>query len=225
VKSYRCSRNKVMAQLDHHLARAEEGLVISVPGCKQVRCDVRVADLPLKVFVFPARWRLSRHFSFRSFRNRHLLVVQPPKPGATSTTVPENPGGWTIELRWSGEALAAAAYEIVLWCLGRLGERIYGDRPSPWPEMSPAEAGHNAAKMALYYAMLHIDDRETGAQAVKLYNILGFGFALGSSFRGRDGRPAMLWPQDLDEILRTGRTRKGGYLEGYEPSKKKLELS
>jgi hypothetical protein len=68
--------------------------------------------------------------------------------------------------------------------------------------------------------MLHIDDRETLTQATKLYNVFGFGFALGSSFRGADGRPSMLWPADLDEILENGKTSAGGYIEGMKPNKR-----
>jgi len=214
VKSYRCSQSKATAQLDRHLARARLGLVTRLPGRRVVHYSVQPVVTPLKIFTLPARWRLSRRFKFESHGKRRLLVVQPPKPAAAVMAVADRPGEWRIALRWSNEALAAAAFEIVLWCLGRLGERVYGGRPSPWPEMSAAEAGQNAAKMALYYAIRHIDEPETLGQAIKLYNVLGFGFALGSNFRGRDGHPAMLWPEDLDEILRDGSTREGGYLEG-----------
>ena len=217
VKSYRCSQIKATAQIDRHLARARLGLVTRPPGLRNVYYGVQPVVTPLKIFALPARWRLSRHFKFESRGERRFLVVQPPKPTAAVLAVADRPGEWKIALRWSNEALAAAAYEIVLWCLGRLGERVYGRRSSPWPEMSAAEAGQNAATMALYYAIRYIDEPETLAQAIKLYNILGFGFALGSSFRGRDGQPAMLWAEDLDEILRDGITREGGYLEGMAP--------
>lgn len=223
VKSYRCSQNKATCQLDNHLARAAQGLVIHLPSTDEVHYAVRPVETPLKIFIIPARWRLSRYFRFKLNGTRRSLVVQPPEPEAAVLALAHRPGEWRIALRWSNEALAAAAFEIVLWCLGRLGEQVYARRPSPWTEMSPAQAGQNAAKMALYYAIQHIDEPETLNRAIKLYNVFGFGFALGSSFRGSDGRPAMLWPEDLDEILKNGSTREGGYLEGMPASNTRLK--
>lgn len=40
-------------------------------------------------------------------------------------------------------------------------------------------------------------------------NTYGFGYALGMNFRNPQGRREMLWPQDLDEIVRDGRTANG----------------
>jgi hypothetical protein len=216
VKSYRCSQTKVTRQIDNHLARAAHGLVTSTSS-PPIHYAVRLVKTPLKIFIIPARWRLSRHFTFKSRGTSRFLSVRPPKPEASVLALAHRPGEWRIALRWSNEALAAAAYEIVLWCMGHLGEQVYAQQSPPWTEMTAAQAGQNAVKMTLYYALLHINDPTTLRQAIKLYNILGFGFALGSSFRGGDGRPAMLWPEDLDEILQNGRTRKGGYLDGMPP--------
>ena len=219
VKSYRCSQNKATCQIANHLSRATQGLVMNLPNTHAVHFDVQLVETPLKVFVIPARWRLSRHFRFKSKGTRRWLSVYPPKPAAAVLALAQGRGEWRIALRWSNEALAAAAFEILLWCIGQLGEQVYTRRPSPWADITPAEAGQNAVKMTLYYTILHIDDPETLSQATKLYNVLGFGFALGSSFRGADGRPAMLWPEDLDEIFKNGKTSTGGYLEGVRPNK------
>lgn len=220
AKSYRCSQTRAARQLGNHLSRASRALVTQISGRERVRYSVRVVDRPLKICVIPSSWRLSRHFRFRSTGDHRALIVSPPRPAATVMAV-ENPlDQWRIVLRWSSEALAAAAFEILLWCLGRLGEEVYSHQPSPWSDMSPAEAGQNAVKMALYYAILHISEPTTLAQAIKLYNVLGYGYALGSNFRGSDGRPMMLWPEDLDEILLHGRTREGSYIDGIPPNKR-----
>ena len=222
VKSYRCSQKKVTRQLGNHLSRASRTVVTQSFGGKHVRYSVRLVDKPLKISVIPSSWRLSRHFRFRSRGNRRALIVSPPRPAASAIAIDNTPDQWKIVLRWSNEALADAAFEIFLWCLGRLGEEVYSHRPSPWSGMSPAEAGQNSVKMALYYAILHISEPTTLAQAIKLYNVLGYGFALGSNFRGSDGRPAMLWPEDLDEILSYGRTCEGSYIDGM-PTNKRLQ--
>ena len=219
VKSYRCSHKKVTKQLSTHLSRASRNLVVQSSGGKRVRFSVRLADKPLKISVIPSSWRLSRHFHFRASGSGRFLIVSPPKPASSTIAVENEPDQWKVVLRWSHEALANAAFEIFLWCLGRLGEEVYSHQPLPWPDMSPAEAGKNSVKMALYYAMLHISDPTTLEQATKLYNVLGYGFALGSNFRGSDGRPTMLWPEDLDEILSHGRTREGSYIVGIPPNK------
>lgn len=219
VKSYRCSQKKVTGQLDSHLSRASRAMVTQSSGRKSVRYSVRLVDKPLKIYVVPSSWRLSRHFRFRSRGNRRALIVSPPRPAAAAIAIENAPDQWKIVLRWSNEALADAAFEIFLWCLGRLGEEVYSHRPSPWTDMSPAEAGQNSVKMALYYAIGHISEPTTLSQAIKLYNVLGFGYALGSNFCGSDGRPVMLWPADLDEILSHGRTREGSYIDGMPTNK------
>jgi hypothetical protein len=147
-----------------------------------------------------------------------VLHITPPRPEDTAALVTQEAGEWRIVLRWSREALASAAFDILLWCLGRVGERVFKDIPSPWPSMSPAEAGQNAVKAMLYAALGRPVDDETQAQAIKLYNVLGFGYALGAHFRDRNHKPAILFPQDLDEILRDGQTAHGSYLVGVPPN-------
>ncbi|MCX6567137.1 MAG: hypothetical protein NTW38_12095 [Candidatus Aminicenantes bacterium] len=220
VKSYLCSQKKVTKQLGNHISRVSRTIVTQSSDGKHVRYSVRMVDKPLKISVIPSSWRLSRHFRFRAGGNRRVLIVNPPRPAASAIAIENGPDAWKIVLRWSHEALADAAFEIFLWCLGRLGEEVYRNRPSPWLDMSPAEAGQNSVKMALYYSILHISEPTTLAQAIKLYNVLGYGFALGSNFRGSDGRPAMLWPEDLDEILSNGITREGSYIDGMLTNKR-----
>jgi hypothetical protein len=123
--------------------------------------------------------------------------------------VQTGPDEWRITLRWSREALAAVAYEMTFWYMEKVGEILYADeRPKEWEEMSPAEAGRNAAKMMLYYALLRCQGT-VEQRAIALYNSYGFGYALGMNFVDPAGKRAMLWPEDLDEILKNGQTRNG----------------
>jgi hypothetical protein len=75
--------------------------------------------------------------------------------------------------------------------------------------MSPAEAGRNAAKMMLYYAILRCRTIREEQRAITLYNSYGYGYALGMNYKNPEGKHEMLWPQDLDEILSTGKTENG----------------
>ena len=81
---------------------------------------------------------------------------------------------------------------------------------NPWPEMTPAEAGRNAVIAALHGVPLLPDLKNAPDQkAIALYNIFGFGYALGNHFRSTTGRQrGVLFPKDLDEIAATGQTKK-----------------
>jgi hypothetical protein len=132
-----------------------------------------------------------------------------------------------VELRWSREALASVAYEMTFWLMARIGEVIYQDGVPPgWSEMTPAEAGYNAAKEKLYFAIRPYTvkaekSKQPGApkltrkevlemqRAIALYNSYGFGYVLGMNFKNRDRKREMLWPQDLEEILEFGETKTG----------------
>ena len=76
--------------------------------------------------------------------------------------------------------------------------------------MTPAEAGRNAVKTMLCYAILRSPrGRRESWRAIALYNTYGFGYALGMNFRDARGLREMLWPEDLDEIVANGKTRHG----------------
>lgn len=95
--------------------------------------------------------------------------------------------------------------------MGKVGEALFAQRgvPREWSEMTPSEAGENAAKMMLYYAILRCQSARDQQRAIALYNSYGFGCALGMNFKNGQGKREMLWPQDLDEILSSGTTRSG----------------
>ena len=78
-----------------------------------------------------------------------------------------------------------------------------------WEKMTPSEAGQNAVKMMLYYALLRCRTGREEQRAIALYNSYSFGYALGMNFRNEKGRREMLWVEDLDEILTAGKTKHG----------------
>ena len=98
--------------------------------------------------------------------------------------------------------------------MGELGKAIYTEnRPSQWLEMTRAEAGRNAAKSMLYYAILRSRTAWESRRAIALYNTYGFGYALGANFKDADGHLEMLWPEDLHEIAAHGKTKHGCFVD------------
>lgn len=88
---------------------------------------------------------------------------------------------WYVTLRWSKEALAAAAYELTFWYMAKVGEAVYARGiPDGWHNMTPAEAGQNAAKIMLYYAILRTGTAHEEQRAIALYNAYGFGSSAGA---------------------------------------------
>lgn len=221
VKSYFQSKQRLEAQLDKHILRAERGLRVcgldysathvSV-GCGRSRKVVRLT-------VLPAKWRLPRTFRFEPTEHGRSLHVDPGLPLQRSDLITRiGDGQWQVTLRWSKEALAAAAYEMTFWYMEKVGEVIYSSGvPKEWSEMTPAEAGRNAVKMMLYYAILRCRTARENQRAIALYNSYSFGYALGMSFKNSNGRREMLWPEDLDEILARGKTKHGcSIVEGWD---------
>ena len=100
---------------------------------------------------------------------------------------------------------------MTFWYMEKVGEVIFRDGvPPEWPEMTPAEAGRNAVKEMLYHAILRGRTAGEDERAIALYNVYGFGYALGMSFRrSRKGRREMLWPQDIDEVAERGQAANG----------------
>jgi hypothetical protein len=164
----------------------------------------------------PASWKLSRAIVFEGVEGRKVLrMPEAEPPGQEDRIVRLRHSDWRITLRWSEEALASAAYEMTFWYMAKVGEVLYRDGvPQEWSAMSPAEAGQNAVKMMLYYAILRVRSRPEEQRAIALYNTYGFGYALGMSFRNQQGRREMLWPEDLNEIAANGVTRHGCRLSG-----------
>lgn len=213
VKSYRCPPVQLAAQLARHVAGAGRGLHIRERTYRpeSVRIGAGSARTVIKIGVVPGQWRLPRSFSIVETELGHAVRPDPSVPAKkTDEIVQVEDTEWRVRLRWSKEALAAAAYEATFWYMAKVGEVIYSTGvPKEWAEMTGAEAGRNAAKMMLYYAILRARSWHEEQRAIALYNAYGFGYALGTSFKNPRGSREMLWFQDLEEILAHGKTKRG----------------
>ena len=212
VKSYIPSHSRLRAQIDRHLLRAKHGL--RVDGIDFPKKKVWVGYGPdrrvFRISVVPGAWRLPRAFRYESLETGHRLQIEPAKPQSNDKITPVGDDEWRITLRWSKEALAQAAFEMTFWYMEKVGEVIYsGSVPKEWNNMTAVEAGRNAVKMMLYYALLRCRSDREAQRAIALYNSYGFGYALGMNFKNAEGGREMLWPEDLDEILATGKTKHG----------------
>lgn len=230
VKSGRKSSGAMGDQIEKHLRRAKHGL--RVAGVDFPSGRVGVGQPPegrvLRISVQPSDWPLPRRLRFETVEGKRRLMLDPPVPPLNENQfTPLGGDRWHISLRWSKEAIAAAAYEMTFWYMEKVGERIYtpkdcepDPKPKGWEEMDAAEAGRNAVKMMLYYAIrpYAIKDKEgtlskaearVMQRAIALYNSYGFGYALGMNFRNPAGRREMLWPEDLDEIAEKGYNKHG----------------
>lgn len=230
VKSGRKSPGAMGGQIEKHLRRARQGLRVAGVGFPGggVVVGQPPQDRVLRISVQLSDWPLPRTLRFETVEGKRQLMLDPPTlPHNGNQFTPLGGDRWHISLRWSKEAIAAAAFEMTFWYMEKIGERIYtrkdnepDPKPKDWEEMDAAEAGRNAVKMMLYYAIrpyaikdqegtLSKADARVMQRAVALYNSYGFGYALGMNFRNPEGRREMLWPADLDEIAVSGRTKSG----------------
>jgi hypothetical protein len=211
IKSYPLSQRRISRQIKRHLRRATEGLLID--GHRIAGASVRFVPAgPIRIAVIAASWRVPRTLKVEAVEGYRTLRAEPGEPQDQVDRIARiSDDEWRITLRWSQEAIASAAFEMTFWYMEQVGEVIYrAGVPKEWSEMTPAEAGRNAVKMMLYYAILRARTAREEERAIALYNTYGFGYALGMSFRkSRKGRREMLWPQDLDEIAEYGETKHG----------------
>lgn len=218
VKSYQISSRRLQEQIKKHLSRVRRGLRIGEVIYEKGRVAVGYgrARTVLKFAVVPASWKLPRSFHFDETGGGRVLQVDrggPPEDGDHIQQLSDSE--WKITLRWSKEALADAAHEMTFWYMAKSGEVIYRSAtPTGWSKMTPSEAGQNAAKMMLYYAILRARTPAQAQRAIALYNSYCFGYALGTGFKDTEGRREMLWPEDLDEIHTSGKTKHGCRIEG-----------
>jgi hypothetical protein len=213
VKSYIQSDRRLREQLDKHLLRAKRGLrVIDQDYCaEKIKTGYGNQRRIVRITVLPGTWKLPRSFRFIASKNGRILQVDPGEPPREENEIQQiDNDEWRITLRWSQEALAEAAYEMTFWYMEKVGEVIYSEfKPKEWEEMTPAQAGQNAAKMMLYYAILRCRTGKEEQRAIALYNTYSYGYAIGMNYKNTKGRREMLWPQDLDEIHLKGRTKNG----------------
>lgn len=215
--SYYKSKKELKLQLYKHIIRTKEGLRVNGTNYPSENISVGYGKRrpAVRITVLPGNWELPRTFSFKATKNGRSLYVDPGVPAKQGDRIERvKDDWWQITLKWSKQALAAAAYEMTFWYMGKIGEAIYSHGvPKEWSEMTAAQAGCNAAKMMLYYAILRCRTKNESQRAIALYNSYGFGYALGTNFKNAEGRREMLWPEYLDEILADGCTKQGCRLD------------
>ncbi len=87
--------------------------------------------------------------------------------------------------------------------MAEVGEALASDTEVTMrTDMTAAEAGRNDLLHELHVAIARQADAEPDRmrrdKTIELYNVLGFGWALGHGFRGADGRPRMMHVEDLE---------------------------
>jgi hypothetical protein len=206
VKSYPLPETRLVEQLERHIRRSLRGVTIDK---QSVRLE-RTGNEVLRIGVAPSTWKLPRSFQFEGEGDGRRLLVDPATPLAEDRVESLGDSTWRITLRWSHEALASAAYDLTFWLMGEVGATVYRDDPDPgWSEMTAEEAGRNAAMAMLYSAILRARSDWEKRRVIALYNAYSYGYALGANFVDKDGRRDHMWPEDLDEILAGGVTRRG----------------
>lgn len=206
VKSYVLPEVKLLRQLDQHVLRARGGLRVRGVD-KLVYVGSRTSRQVIRISVVPHTWTLPRTFRIEGSA-LHVDPGLPPHKRDEITQIGRHE--WRITLRWSQEALAAAAYGTTFWYMGKVGELIYANSvPNEWKEMTPAEAGQNAVKMMLYYAIPRCGTAQEAQRAIALYNTYCFGYALGMNFKNANRKREMLWLEDIQEIFAGGYTKNG----------------
>ncbi|NQT12275.1 MAG: hypothetical protein HQ582_05985, partial [Planctomycetes bacterium] len=149
VKSYIQSKNRLRRQLDRHVQRAKRGLRVGgvdYPG-KKIRVGYGRNRRVVRIAVLPSDWKLPRSFRYEDSKRGSLLRVDRGGPARADDEITQvGDDEWRITLRWSREAIAEASYEMTFWYMTKIGEVVYSESvPKGWEEMTPAEAGRNAA--------------------------------------------------------------------------------
>jgi hypothetical protein len=187
VKSMPLSETKLRSQIKNHLSRMDGGLKLEgkIWDGKEITHGV-----PLYIMVVPSSWKLSREWYYKDRELIYPEINRPPVPTRLEKTGRSH---WKVTLDWSKEALEQAAYEMTYWYMSQVGTVIYKNKPLPkeWEYMSTEEAGYNAIKMMLYYAMLRYITPQQDRRATKLYNAYSFGYPLAADAK------EMLWPEDI----------------------------
>jgi hypothetical protein len=201
VASYSKSLRRLHEQLGRHIQEAERGLRvcgIEFPT-EKVRVGYGSKRSVLRIGIQPSNSKLSRTFYTETSQRGTSLQVHPGTLPLNNDII-ERTGNdaWMIKSKWSKESLAAAAYEMSFWYMEKVGEVIFSRGvPKDYSDMTPAQAGRNAAKVMLYHAILRCRTRREEQRAIALYNAYSFGYAMGMDARDPSGRLKILWPEDL----------------------------
>lgn len=195
VKSTVSPWRKVMEQIDRHIGRLRGGLYLGEREWSPQ--DVHIASHGLvRVIVQPSTWKLSREWRSQKYEGQELrraifkptlntevvIFPEPVPPSQVVQTEEIESDLWKIELLWSQEALAHAAFEMTFWYMGQVGQQVYLNKPKPQGSeyMTPEEVGLNRIKEVLRNTPLRPLTERQYKRAMWLYNIYCFGYPIGA---------------------------------------------
>ena len=200
------TRLQLERQFAKHRAAVGRGVRIAgqwwVPETTNAR-----ADAPLAIVVRPATWRLTREFRLEPDERGTLQVTMAEQAlPAAREEVRVDGSWWQIDLAWSRDALRAAAFNLVASFMAEAAQALAPALGESWRErgMNPAEAGPNDFMAQLHVAIFRQEESEPNPRnrekTIELYNVLGFGWALGHGFRDVDGTRRPIFDEDLEEL-------------------------
>lgn len=203
VKSYPVSVARLRAQSDGHLRALRRGAIVQGRAQRDIRFS---RGGPFRVFVQPSNWQLTRSFRLNTDPNNVSQIVMDKQKLPEMQTKVTEPSHCddeiSIKLVWSHDALRAAAFQLMHSYMGEVGKALAADPDERFrKDMSPSEAGENDFLAQLHVAISRQQEAESDAmrrdKTLELYNVLGFGWALGHGFRDKDGQPSMMFREDL----------------------------
>jgi hypothetical protein len=201
VKSMVRSRKRVLDQIERHRMRLLGGVKL---GSREWPPDrVLIAGLAhgrkaakslIRVMVLPSRWKLSRvlHNLRIDDRTSELRLEEPSEPPVGTRIEQSGPDSWRVTLAWSQEALSEAAYEMTRWYMAQVGGHVYAERPVPWDDMTPWQAGVHMVKHRLYTIGIRYISARQAYRAYRIYNAHSFGFAVAADIWKEE-----LWPSGI----------------------------
>ena len=136
VKSYFRSERFLHNQLQRHVERSKAGLQVAGEDFSgdRVRIGYGPESRVVKITVMPNHWKLPKTFRFENTENGRVLQCDAGVPQRKEDEITKSGDDeWQITLRWSKEALAAAAYDMTFWYMEKVGEVIYSQsKPKEW---------------------------------------------------------------------------------------------
>ena len=211
IKSYPAGPAALRRQCGRHMDALRRGVRLRgnwLPA-DQVVLPARPAST-IRIYVRPARWLLTRTFSIVPNSAGVGQIVMEPQvlPEAETSARSFSGNEWLILLGWSYDALRAAAFRLMHRYMREVGDAIAADpNEKIRKDMSPAEAGENDFLAQLHVAIFRQQENEPDPKrrqkAMELYNVLGFGWAIGHNFKDEEGDPSMMFNEDLTNMARS----------------------
>ncbi len=203
VKSYNCSQERVRKQLDEHVIRAKKGLYVKEKLYN--KSNIIMERDVIKISIVTSSWHLSRDFLCEKPDGASILQVNNEIPNIKNIIKRTGKNEWRIVLKWGREAIAQEAYALTFWYMSKLGEQIFANElPIGITNMTPMEAGQNAAKEMLYFSIARSRSVREEQRAIALFNMYGFGYSLGMNYKNKNGKRELLYIEALYEIQRDG---------------------